>query len=107
MLFTTEIFPDGHPPAPGKWGYYSFDTGQHIAFFSTKGLERLGRRLGLKYLNLGRIHIFTRRDLSLFRLKLASHKALIIPLAMAALYHLGSKRGPDQTMILKRLRGIQ
>lgn len=107
MLFTMEVFPDGCPPAPGKWGYYAFDTGQHIAFFSAKGLAHLGQRLGLKYLNLGRIHIFTRRDLSLFRLKLASNKALIIPLAMVALRRLGSKRGPDQTMLLKKLRGIR
>ena len=37
MVFTTEVFPDGQPPAPDRWGYYILDSGQHISFFLKPG----------------------------------------------------------------------
>jgi len=36
-IFTTELF-EGTPPAPSHWWYYSFETGQHIAFFQRRAL---------------------------------------------------------------------
>lgn len=99
LVFTTEVFADNHPPAPRDWGYFSFDTGQHIAFFSRNGLSRLAGKLGLHYFPLGRIHIFSKNPLSAWRLKLASHKLAVIPAALFAVYRLGSRRGKDQTFI--------
>jgi Methyltransferase domain len=47
FIFTTEIF-EGRPPIPGDWLYYSFETGQHIAFFQYKTLEIMANKLGLE-----------------------------------------------------------
>lgn len=99
LIFTTEVFPDGNPPLPNKWGYYSFDTGQHIAFFSRKGLARLAKRLDMYYFALGRLHVFSKKPLPAWKLKLASHKLMVIPIALFATYRLGSRRNKDQTII--------
>jgi len=104
IAFTTEIFPDRHPPLAKDWYYYAPETGQHIAFFSSQGLQKLGARLELRYIRLGRIHIFTRKAPSLFKLKLATHNALVLPMALAAVKRLGSKRGLDQAMLLEAAR---
>lgn len=106
IAFTTETFPDGHPPLAQDWYYYAPETGQHIAFFSSQGLQKLATRLGLRYLRLGRIHIFTRKTPSLFKLKLATHNALVLPIALAAVKQLGSKRGADQAMLLEAARRV-
>lgn len=102
LMFTTEVFPDNAPPAAHEWGYYSFETGQHIAFFSRKGLALLAKRLGMHYYPLGRIHVFSKRPLPDWKLKLASHKLLVVPIALFAAYRLGSRRGKDQTLIRQR-----
>jgi hypothetical protein len=104
MVFTTEVFPEGHPPAPDAWGYYSFDTGQHISFFSQEGLRRLGLRLGLHYYRLGRLHLYSREKLSDVRLRFASAKPLVVPLALIAARRLGSRRNRDQALLLARAR---
>jgi hypothetical protein len=102
ILFTTQVFADGQPPGAREWDYYSLNTGQHIAFFSTRGLRTLGERLGLTYHGLGRIHLLTRRHLSTTRLALAAHRALALPLTVLAARQLGSRRGRDQTELARR-----
>lgn len=99
LIFTTETFPDNAPPEADRWGYYAFDTGQHIAFFSRKGLSLLARKLGMHYTPLGRLHIFSRQPLATWKLRLASHKLLVAPIALYAAYRLGSRRGKDQALI--------
>lgn len=101
IFFTTETFPDNEPPAADKWGYYSFDTGQHIAFFSRVGLSRLAKRLGMHYYPSGRLHIFSKNALSAWRLKLASLKFLVTPIALFAASRLGTRRGKDQSYVRK------
>lgn len=107
FIFTTEVFADNTPPLPGHWGYYAFETGQHIAFFSRRGLTRLAERLGMTYYPLGRLHIFSRKKLPRWKLGLASHKLLVIPLALAAAIRLGSRRGRDQTIVHSQTNRIQ
>lgn len=103
LVFTTEVFPDDNPPSPPSWAYYALDTGQHIAFFSRKGLSLLAARLGMHYFPLGRLHLFSRRALPAWKLRLASSRLAIVPLALWAGYHLGSKRGADQTRVRQSL----
>lgn len=103
LVFTTEVFPDNNPPPPNKWGYYSLDTGQHIAFFSRKGLSLLAQRLDMHYFPSGRLHIFSKKPLSSWKLKLASHKLMVIPIALFAAFRLGSRRGKDQTIIRRQM----
>ena len=105
FIFTTETFPQNTPPESNQWGYYSFDTGQHIAFFSPLGLSKLAHRLNMEYFPLGRIHVFSKKPLSIRRLKLVSNKFLVVPLALFALFSLGSRRGTDQTIVKKAMLG--
>lgn len=102
FIFTTETFPDGCPPRPGQWGYYALESGQHIAFFSPRGLTRLAERLGMHYFPLGRIHLFSKKPLPRWRLRLASNKLLIVPLALYALVRLGSRRTSDQQYLRRK-----
>jgi len=104
FIFTTEVFPDNCPPPANKWGYYSLETGQHIAFFSRRGLERLARRLDMHYYPLGRLHLFSKAPLPSWKLKLASQKLMVIPIALLAAFRLGSRRGRDQ-MIIRKQKG--
>lgn len=101
FIFTTATFPDNRPPQPNKWGYYSLDSGQHIAFFSPQGLARLAKKLGMTYFPLGRIHVFSKKPLSPWKLKLASNKFLVIPIALYALSRLGNRRSKDQMLVKK------
>lgn len=104
LVFTTELFPDHAPPPPARWGYYSLGTGQHIAFFSRTGLTRLATRLGMHYYPMGRLHVFSRRPLSRWRIMLARRKMLVVPLALFAAWRLGSKRNRDQRVLRERAR---
>jgi hypothetical protein len=63
FIFTTELF-EGLPPRPEQWWYYSFETGQHIAFFQRKTLEIIAKRLGLFFASRGGIHIFSKSPIN-------------------------------------------
>lgn len=107
LVFTTEVFADGHPPAPADWSYYAFSTGQHIAFFSRRGLDRLARQLGMWYYPAGRLHVFSARRLPRWKLWLASRMPLAVPLALLAAARLGSRRGRDQVLVRRQNTGAQ
>ncbi|TAM43290.1 MAG: class I SAM-dependent methyltransferase [Burkholderiaceae bacterium] len=106
LIFTTEVFADNNPPLPGAWSYYAFNTGQHIAFFSRRGLASLAKRLSMNYYPLGRLHVFSKKNLPYWKLKLASHKLLVIPLALITVSRLGSRRGRDQAIIRNRTNRV-
>jgi hypothetical protein len=59
FIFTTELF-EGSPPAPEQWWYYSFETGQHIAFFQRRTLEVLAKKLGLSLASKGGLHVLSK-----------------------------------------------
>lgn len=77
LIFSTELY-SGDMPPPKDWWYYSFNAGQHIAFFQHKTLLELSKALGLKLYSLNGLHIFSNRTLpwvqffnsSIFRLSL-------------------------------------
>jgi len=76
FIFTTEIF-EGSPP-PLNWWYYSFETGQHIAFYKIKTLEMMAGKLGLYFVSAGGIHIFSKHKINLNMLKLATSRLSIL-----------------------------
>jgi hypothetical protein len=69
FIFTTELF-KGAPPAPSKWWYYSFETGQHIAFFQRRTLELMAKRVGLSFISRRGLHIFSKEPIESWRLRL-------------------------------------
>lgn len=62
MIFTTELF-SGPPPAPDQWWYYSLETGQHISFYQRRTLEKLAKRLAMRFTTNGSVHFFSKEHL--------------------------------------------
>lgn len=58
LLFSTELYA-GPPPAPDDWWYYTFPTGQHIAFYQLRTLQVLAEKLGLQCHSNGSFHVLT------------------------------------------------
>lgn len=75
LIFTTELY-CGDPP-PRDWWYYTFPTGQHIAFYTKNSLMALGARLGLNFYTANGIHILTKRHLSSLKLRAFTNKYLM------------------------------
>ena len=67
FIFTTELF-EGDPPA--QWWYYSFETGQHIAFFQRRTLAFMAQKLGLFFVSEHDVHIFSTEQIKPWRLRL-------------------------------------
>lgn len=60
FLFSTECFNPKEVP-PEDWWYWSFETGQHIAFFSSVSLKHLANRIGYNFHDLGgSLYAFTK-----------------------------------------------
>lgn len=68
ILFSTELLPFPVPEPENFW-YYGFDHGQHISFYSSETLSFIARKFGLKYYNLGNLHLFTAQKFSLLYLR--------------------------------------
>lgn len=70
LIFTTELLPN---PAPklNDWWYYSPETGQHITFYTEKGLELIARKFGRYYTGYAGIHIFSKRKIPKYKICLA------------------------------------
>jgi hypothetical protein len=68
IFFSTEILPFPVPEPENFW-YYGFDHGQHISFYSPDTLSFIARKFGLKYYNLGNLHLFSAQKFSLLYLR--------------------------------------
>lgn len=67
IIFSTETIPT--PDLIDKnWHYFEFEHGQHIAFYSKKTLQHLAAKFNLNYYNLKGLHIFSKKNLSVFNL---------------------------------------
>jgi len=63
LIFTTDLF-EGKPPSPDQWWYYSFETGQHIAFFQRRTLQVLANKLGINFSSNGWLHVFSKNRIN-------------------------------------------
>lgn len=62
ILFSTVIVPKS---VSKDWWYYSFETGQHVAFYTLNSLKFLAEKFGLNFYSNGTtLHLFTRKNLS-------------------------------------------
>ena len=63
VLFSTELVPDKKIASPNDWWYIVPETGQHIAFYTRKSLEIIGKKLGLTlYSNNANLHLFSKKS---------------------------------------------
>lgn len=102
FIFSTELF-DAEPPAPDQWRYYSFETGQHIAFFQRKTLQVMASKLGMNFASAGGLHIFSTAEISPLRLTLCTGKASAFIAALARKL-LGTKVMADHALMVQRLK---
>jgi hypothetical protein len=103
FVFTTELFA-GDPPAPGRWWYYTPQTGQHISFFQERTLRYLGERLSLRlYSNRG-MHVLTDRPLNESTFRFLTGKGSWLGQAWARL-RMTSKTFADHEYIVGGKRG--
>lgn len=66
LIFSQDLYqatPQGEPPPPEAWGYYSPGHGQHISFYEGRTLDTLAEKLGLRRYSYRTTHIFTDRRL--------------------------------------------
>lgn len=68
IFFSTELLPFPVPEPENFW-YYGFDHGQHISFYSHETLSFIAKKFGLKYYNLGNLHLFSAHKFSLLYLR--------------------------------------
>ena len=98
LIFSTELF-EGSPPQPENWWYYTFETGQHIAFYQNKTLQFVANELGFIYSKFGQMHIFYKKQHSgLLNLYFSSNWVREKACFMAN-NHLLSKTMPDHMML--------
>ncbi|MBU5612538.1 class I SAM-dependent methyltransferase [Geomonas azotofigens] len=98
FLFSTELY-EGEPPAPERWNYYAFATGQHVAFFQRRTLQKLADRLGLHFASANRLHLFSRQPVDEYLLRMVTGP-LAAPLSRYIRFRLGSKTVRDQELML-------
>lgn len=67
IVATTEVV---SVPAPHDWWYWAPEHGQHVSFYSREALGHVGQVLGMRYLGLGRVHMWMRHAHALQRLVL-------------------------------------
>jgi len=102
FIFTTELF-QGPPPAPARWWYYSFETGQHISFFQRRTLEIIADKLQMRLASAGGIHVFSRQALDerLLSLCTVRFQGLLIRLIRR---YLPSRAMKDHELLVAELR---
>jgi hypothetical protein len=68
ILFSTLMYEGKYPYE--DWWYYSFETGQHIAFYNNKTLHQLADSIGYKFYNiLPDFHIFSKEHIDPQKIK--------------------------------------
>lgn len=62
LIITTDLYSDKNIVPPISWSYYTFDSGQHISFYSKKTFEYIAKKYDLNYLKINKCwHIFTKQ----------------------------------------------
>jgi hypothetical protein len=62
LIFSTTLIPSPLP-RPEDWWYFGLNHGQHVAFYSEKSLQLLGKAHGYQLISNGSdFHIFTRHN---------------------------------------------
>jgi hypothetical protein len=68
-------------PHPNDWWYYSRMTGQHVVFYTRRGLDALAAQHDRRVSSGGNVHVIADRALSPLALRLATSGHVARPLA--------------------------
>ena len=70
VLCSTSLIPDNVKEV-NDWWYFSPETGQHIAFYTGNTMEEIARRFNRYYIGVGDFHLFSRKTIPAWKLKMA------------------------------------
>jgi hypothetical protein len=101
LIFSTEVY-TGAPPKPADWRYYSLETGQHIGFFRSDTLTRLGKRLAMDVHSSHGLHMLSRRALPRRRIDMALGRLRPL-MALLARRRQPTKVMTDHALMVQRL----
>lgn len=109
LIFSTELIPTRVPDK--SWWYYSFETGQHIAFYSIETFEYIAHKYNVNYYCFDNIHVLSKRNISAFRQKIIAFLikkrglnfifALLYSIYIKARTRLASKISSDNSFMLQ------
>jgi hypothetical protein len=102
LIFSTRVYNEGMPPER-DWWYYSFETGQHISFYTMKTLKCISDTLGLNFYSFGGLHFFTDKTINPLRLILMKSN-LSFPLAFYVRWRRGSKVMDDHYLLVDKFK---
>jgi hypothetical protein len=102
LIFTTELY-EGPVPKPQDWWYYTFATGQHIAFFKRQTVEAIASRLGMHFSSANGLHVLSRQAVNPRLLHWATGRWTAQVGARWIRRRLGSKTLSDHEAILRRV----
>lgn len=70
IMFSTVLVPENQSPEE-NWWYYSFNSGQHISFYSRRSLEEIAKKYGLRLYTDGvSLHLLTAKKIPFFNFTL-------------------------------------
>jgi len=102
LIFSTQVYDKGTVPAP-EWWYYSFETGQHISFYTEETLSCIADKLGLNFFSSGGLHILTDKTIRPLYLTILKGK-FALPLALYIRWRKGTKVMDDHYLMVGRLK---
>jgi len=74
ILFSTKLIPTDTIPNPDTWGYYGFDHGQHVTFYSKRSLKNIASTLGLNFYTDGNsVHMITNKKIGNITFKILTY----------------------------------
>jgi hypothetical protein len=100
IVISTQMIGEDVPDE--SWWYYSFSSGQHIAFYTSKSLKIIANKLGYFYYSIGGLQVFVRERsiLKVCALKLVARFGVVWLLLHRILF--GSLTLPDAVAAAKR-----
>ena len=102
FIFSTEVFCEPVPDI-NSWWYYSFETGQHIAFYQKRTLKFISDRIGLNLYSKSGLYIMTKNKISERVLSFCTNRIsyFFIPIIN---HFMNSLTISDHKMLVKKIR---
>jgi hypothetical protein len=102
LIFSTQVYAGGSLPSQ-DWWYYSFETGQHISFYTNQTLNCIADKLGLNFFSTGGLHFFTDRKISPLRLSVIRGRLSLL-LALYIRWRKETKVMSDHYLMVEKLK---
>ena len=102
LIFSTQVYDEGPPPAR-DWWYYSFETGQHISFYTNKTLNCIADKLGLNFFSAGGLHFFTEKKIKPLQFVMLRGKIALL-LSLYIRWRKGTRVLDDHYLMVNKLK---